>query len=209
MKPNLFHRWKLLLRSWRALFLYAFSDKEKAKKELQGCIELDPENGLNLRTLGKILVGEGNYIEGLEKLNDSLRYLKKTDRSLPEVYAYIAYCYYELGRLDESIQFYEKAIDSWVKDEDFKQIDLYYSLGRIYVNQRRFDQAIDIYKKALNLRQRNGLIHFGLGVAYYEIGKYQNSLQHLLTAIDLDPMLKDNETIKTLKKEIERKIPMH
>jgi len=54
------NRFKVLLKSWKALFLYSFADQEKAIKEFERCLHLDPKNGLNLKTLGKILIDKGH-----------------------------------------------------------------------------------------------------------------------------------------------------
>ena len=169
-RHNLISRCTLLLKSSKALFTYAVGDEEKAVRQFEECIRLDPKNGLNLRTLGKILVGKGRYVEGLEKLKEALKHLKSNDKVVPELCAYIGYCYSELDRLDESIQFYKKAIDSWARDGEFKKRDLYYGLGRLYLRQRKYEEAIDTFKNGLDLEKEPALMHFGLGIAYYEVG---------------------------------------
>jgi len=203
------NRWKSLLKSWKALFFYAFGDKEKAVRELESCLKLDPKIGPNWITLGKILVSKDNYPEALEKFNEGLKYLPSDGGDLPEVFAYLAYCYYELDQLDKAIQFYRKAIGCWVKDGDFKKIDLVYGLGRIYLGQRKYKEAIDILKKGLDLKGNAALIHFGLGMAYYEVGQKEFSMDHFMTACNLDPKFRDDETMKRLKKELSSKVPVH
>ncbi len=210
MKPVFdIDRWKSFLRSWKALALYAFGDEDKAVYELRSCLRLDPENGLNLRTLGKILVSKGDYSEGLEKLKEALRYLRPNDKSVPEVFAYIGYCYYELKELDAAAHFHEKAINSWVKDGDLKKADLLYSLGRIYLRQKSYREAVDVLEQGLALKGKEPLFHFGLGVAYYEIGQKEESLHHLETASRLDPQYRNNETMQRLVEDLEGKISIH
>ena len=208
-KHNFISRCTLLLKSWKALFVYAFGDEEKAVRQFEECIRLDPENGLNLRTLGKILIGKGRYVEGLEKVKEALKHLKSNDKLVPEVHAYIGYCYSELDRLDESIHFYKKAIDSWVRDGEFKKRDLYYGLGRLYLRQKKYEEAIDTFKNGLEFEKKPALMHFRLGIAYYEVGDQASSLQHLVTALKLDQSLRNDETMKRLKKELECSIPVH
>lgn len=209
MKPFFdINRWKSLLKSWKALFIYAFGDEDRALHEFENCLKLDPKNGSNLVTLGKILVSKENYSEGLERLEEALKYLKD-NKSLPEVFAYIAYSYYNLRRLEDAVLFYRKAIDTWIKDSDFKKTDLFYGLGRIYLKQNKYEDAIRVFKKGLNLQNKEPLIYFGLGVAYYETGQEEDSKYYLDFAKSLDPKLKDNEAMRILINELGSSIPIH
>lgn len=191
-------RWKALLKSWKALLLYAFDYKEKAIVEFEECLRLEPQNALNLRTLGTILINKGDYTKGIENLKKTLQYLPSYDKSLPETYAYVAYGYSELNRLGDAISYYQKAINSWVKDGEFKRIDLYYNLGRIYLQKGNYPEAISTFKNGIDFENADARAHFGLGIAYYEIGHEESSLQHFEKAIRLDPSLKDDETMRKL-----------
>jgi tetratricopeptide (TPR) repeat protein len=209
MKPIFnINRWKSLLKGWKALLLYAFGDEDVALHEFEKCLELDPRNGPNLVTLGKILVSKGNYLGGLEKLEEALKY-SKGNSQFPEMFAYIAHCYYKLNRMEAALSFYEKAIDTWRRDGDFKKADLLYGLGRIYLQQKKYDKAIDTFNKGLSPQTKEALLHFGLGVAYFEIGRKEDGMYHLEIAKGLDPKFRNNETIQILLKELGSSIPIH
>ena len=147
----------------------------------------DPENGLNLRTLGKILVGKGRYVEGLEKVKEALKHLKSNDKLVPEVYAYIGYCYSELDRVDESIHFYKKAIDSWGRDGEFKKRDLYYGLGRLYLRQKKYEEAIAEYEKSLQQNPEYLFTRLFLAVSYVSLGREEAARAEAAKVLRIHP----------------------
>ena len=210
MKINfIINRLKGILRSWKALWLYTFGDDEKAIIEFESCLRLDPKNGPNLKALGTLLIRKGRYQEGISKLKEALKYFPDNEKSVPEALAYIAYAFFELDRLDEAFSFYRKALSCWREDGDFKKTDLFYTIGRIYLQKKDYIAAKDIFLEGMKLNDKEANIHFGLGLSYYEIGQIEDSLYHLKIAIELDPSLKDNETMKKLQNKIEPNITVH
>jgi tetratricopeptide (TPR) repeat protein len=197
------------VRSWKALFFYAFGDEDKAASEFKKCLEVDPSNAPNLISLGKILVGRGRYYEGLGRFDLALKHMRPNDRSLPEVFAYIAHCYHKLGSFDLSVPFYSKAIDTWEKDGAFKKKDVIYGLGRIYLKQKKYEEAIKVLKEGVSSQNDEPLIHLGLGIAYYEMGQKEEGKYHLDIAHTLNPQLNNDETVKEMMKELERTISIH
>lgn len=210
MKINfLITRLKCLLNSWKALLLYSFGNENRAIIEFENCLRLDPKNGPNLKTLGTILINKGEYLEGISKLEESLKYLPSNDKSMPEALAYTAYAYFKLDRLEESLNLYQRAIECWIKDGDFKKKDLLYALGRIYLQREQYVEAKDVFLEGLKLDDKEADIHFGIGISYFEIDQKDESLHHLEKAAMLKPSLRNNETLKKLKKEIESNITIH
>ena len=102
MKIRFINRLKSLIKSLKALTLYAFFDNdERAIGELKKSVELDPQNAPNLIMLGKILINRERYLEGIQRLKEALRYISDNDQSVPETLAYIAYGCGEVEKLDE------------------------------------------------------------------------------------------------------------
>lgn len=203
------NRLKCLFMSWKAICLHAFGNEEKAIFEFERCLGIDPKNGPNLRTLGTILINTGSYLEGAEKLIEALKYLPPSDRSVPDAYAYAGYAYSKLDRLDEAISFYRKAISSWVKDGDFKKVDLIYNLGRIYLQKRSYLEAAEVFESGIELENKEARMHFGLGIACFELGQEGDCLRHLGIAVELAPTLKEDETMKHIYRLLGHQISVH
>ena len=206
---SLLVRIKILFKSWKTLWRYAFGDEDIAISELEECIKLDPKNAPNLSTLGKIFINKEKYQDGLQRLEDALKYYPKKDKSIPEIHAYIAYAHFKLDRLDDSLRFYKRALEDWVKDGDFKKNDLFYAIGRIYLQKKQYGEAEDAFIEGLQLDENDANAHVGLGISCFEKGKKEESLNHLEKALGLDPTLAENETVVKLKRELRDNITLH
>ena len=211
MKTRFVNRLKSLFKSLKALALYAvFDDEERAIVEFEGCLELYPEDGHTLGILGKILINRGRHLEGIKRLNEALNYMIVRGKSDPELFAYIAYGYAELNRLDKAIDYYKKAINSWSKDGGFfTKVDVVYNLGRVYLQQGNYIEAKNIYELGIHLNNKEAKLHFGLGTAYYELGQYEYAFHHLEAAIELEPTFEDDKTMKKLRNELRFKMTIH
>ena len=160
--------------------------------------------------LGKVLINTERYQEGIQTLKEALEYIPDNGHSVPEALAYIAYGYGELDKLDEAISYYTEALHRWFRDtHDFTKIDVVYNLGRVYLQQENYLDARRIYLVGLNLHDEEARLHFGVGIAYYELGEYENAYFHLETTLVLDPAFEKNETMKKLRREIKSKITIH
>lgn len=78
-----------------------------------------------------------------EKINEYIPTLK-FDALLADSTAMLGYCYYHLGRQEEAISAYKKAIEL---NPSF--IWFYHNLGIIYFKSRRYEDAADMFGKAV------------------------------------------------------------
>ncbi len=210
MRTHFINRLKAFIKSLKALVLYAFyDDDEHAIDELKKSLELDPNNVPNLILLGKILMNAESYQEGIDTLKHALQYLPDNDHSTCGVLAYIAYGYGELKKLNEAVTYYTEALHRWFKDSkdshEFTRIDVIYNLGRIYLQKAHYLDAKKIYLFGLDSHDEEARLHFGAGIACYELGEYENASSHLETTIALDPLLAKDRTMKKLRHEIKSK----
>ena len=159
--------------------------------------------------MGSILVKSGRYGDGLSYLESALEHLSIKNKSRPEIFAYIAYAQFSMGRSYESLENYQQAIDNWIKDGDFKKSELLYNLGRIYLQKNDISKAQSAFLQGLKLDEKDSNIHFGLGISYYEQDNKEESLYHLERAIELDPSLRNDSTLNKIKKEVEKYISIH
>ena len=86
---------------------------------------------------------------------------------------------------------------SSIKSEDKESIALnYFMEGQYLMNQGNYALAIIEFQDALLLDPNAGTLHISLAEAYRNIGKDQRSLNHLLIALELNPV--DIEALKMI-----------
>ena len=86
---------------------------------------------------------------------------------------------------------------SIVNSEDKEDIALnYFMQGQYLMNQGNYALAIIEFQDALLLDPNAGTLHISLAEAYRNIGKDQRSLNHLLIALELNPV--DIEALKMI-----------
>jgi len=124
--------------------------------------------------------------------------------------------YYRMGRLDEAISEYKKALDinpdyamahsnlgaaynskNMLNDaisECKKAIAInpnfamaHYNLGTAYYKKGMLDEAISDYKKALIIKPHLAEAHYNLGAAYHEKGDLDKAISEYKRAIDIKP----------------------
>jgi tetratricopeptide (TPR) repeat protein len=87
-------------------------------------------------------------------------------------------------RPEEAIGHYKRALDI---RPDFSQAKT--NLANVYVDQGRYDQAIKLYQEALNdmLYREPHIAQGNLGWALYKKGDTRGALDHIRTAVTLEP----------------------
>lgn len=85
------------------------------------------------------------------------------------------------GKLDGAVQHYQKALR---ENPAFRPALM--SLGAIAAKLRRPQQSIEYYEKALRIKADEA-VHFNLGSEYYQVKKYQESTEHLIACLKMNP----------------------
>ena len=86
---------------------------------------------------------------------------------------------------------------STIKSEDKESIALnYFMQGQYLMNQGNYALAIIEFQDALLLDPNAATLHISLAEAYINIGKDQRSLNHLMIALELNPI--DKEALKMI-----------
>jgi tetratricopeptide (TPR) repeat protein len=84
-----------------------------------------------------------------------------------------------------------------IKSEDKESIALsYFMQGQYLMNQGNYALAVIEFQDALLLDPNAGTLHISIAEAYRNIGKDQRSLNHLLIALELNPV--DKEALKMI-----------
>ena len=94
----------------------------------------------------------------------------------------LAGLYRRLGRLDEALEYFEKAL---AIDPDFAEARI--NLGITLAANGRADEALTHFRRAVEARPDYADAHFNLGAAFYMVGDKVGGFKHLREASRLRP----------------------
>lgn len=154
---------------------------ETALSNASKAVELDPENYQSNLALGQLLARR-------ERSADALPYLEKAveiDPSNTFAIRQLATTYYDLGRMEESIATFEKAI----KSETDKKIksDLYFNLGVLNMQIGDFVNAEDSFMSAYDLNPDDVEALVGMAQTFENAEKWSRSEKFYKELIFLEP----------------------
>ena len=89
-------------------------------------------------------------------------------------------CYSKLGRTDDALRMYEKALEYDPQNAD--SVGLYVSLGSLYISQNKPYTAIDYLEKASAIYPEQPAAHAYLAIAYAMAYEYDKSDEQLILA---------------------------
>ncbi|MGB5746671.1 MAG: tetratricopeptide repeat protein [Desulfobacterales bacterium] len=116
---------------------------------------------------------------------DGLTLWSKTVKSSPNssiAHGALGSAYQELGRLDEAVEEYKRAIA--IYRDDYKA---HYNLGVVYDQQGLFDPAVQSYQRSIQANPAYPNAHFNLGIIYQKQGLIKKAIGHLRQVTELDP----------------------
>ncbi len=116
---------------------------------------------------------------------DGLTLWSKTVKSSPNssvAHGSLGRAYQELGRTDEAVEEYKKAIA--IYPDDYKA---HYNLGVVYDQQGLLDTAVQSYQRALQINPAYPNAHFNIGIIYQKQGLMDKAIGHFRNVTELDP----------------------
>jgi len=117
---------------------------------------------------------------------DGLTLWSKTVKSSPNssvAHGSLGRAYQELGRLDEAVEEYKRAIA--IYRDDYKA---HYNLGVVYDQQGALDTAVQSYQRAIQANPTYPNAHFNLGINYQKQGLMDKAIGHFRKVTELDPL---------------------
>lgn len=131
--------------------------------------------------LGVQALNNGNMQEAFAEFEQSLR-LNEQNAFAHQALAQVLHLAF--GRPQEAIRHYERALEL-----DPQLTEAKVNLGNVYLDLKRFDEAAKLYEEALgDMRYRTPFIAQGnLGMAEYRRGNVEKAVDHLRSAITLNP----------------------
>ena len=83
----------------------------------------------------------------------------------------VAYCYYQLGALDEAIFCYKQYLEMEPKSAHVR-----FGLGNCYDKLQQFDNAIEYYEQGLELKPDDDEVWYNLGICYSKISRFEKAI---------------------------------
>lgn len=143
-------------------------------------------------------IRDGNFAEGIKKINQSLEI--KKDWEIP--YFYRAAAYQALEEFDNAILDYTKAIQLNSQMTDAYYNRAYISLIRKDIPNPNIEKAVSDLEKALELDPKFIDALYAIAAAQKKLGNYHKALEYLEKLIQIEP---DAVNAKALKKLIIQK----
>ena len=140
--PKSFHRiW------WEGVFYVYRGSDSRRRGEYQRALE-DYQRALDLKTeyLKTIPPNTGEW--GVQRTEHART-------SIVLTYARMGQAYLSMGKLNQALEYYEKALQStegWASD--FSKVNVHQGLGDVHFHRREFDKARKNFEKALQLARR-------------------------------------------------------
>jgi tetratricopeptide (TPR) repeat protein len=158
--------------------------RERLLAELREVEEAAAARAELLYSLGGLYWAKRDFEQALEYIRQALELARQTDNERLVTWAHngLGNVYDELGRYEEAIAEYQRAIEL-----DPKDAYPHNGLGNVYYELGRYDEALAEYERAIELDPKYAYPHNGLGSVYYELGRYDDAIAEYERAIELNP----------------------
>jgi len=157
---------------------------EKAEKDYEEALRLDPGHLKTLLNLSRMLIDKGRFDEAIVKLASA----GEIDPTLAEVHRLLGRAYNGQHKPNDAIDSYRKAIaldpkDAWSMN----------NLGLILIQQGKSSEATPFLAKAVELKKDEPTFHNNLGMALEHTSRFKAAVSEYNDALAADP---GNEKVK-------------
>jgi tetratricopeptide (TPR) repeat protein len=164
----------------RADAYYRKGDADRAMKDAEEAIRLDPKLASAHNTRGHIYLGKNDYDRAIQDYGDAIR----LDPKFANFYVNRGLAYARKGDADHAIRDADEAVRL-----EPKRPGGYHLRGNAYFFQHDYDRAIQDYDVAIQLDPVDANAYSGRGGAYGEKGDLGRAMIDLEAAIRLNPNL--------------------
>lgn len=139
-------------------------------------------NYVAYKILGYDFLSQKKYDEAASNFSEALR--STPEGKDAEALSGMGFCLMALGKTDEAIAFFQKAIN--IKPD---HINALLGLGNSFLRIGRVDDAIGQFSKAAEIDPNRADVQYSLARALGERGRTNEAIQHFEAALQLDPDL--------------------
>jgi len=163
------------------MVLHTYDQHEMAESCYKRALQLEPDSFQWLYYLGTVQAILGKQTEAAATLAKAVRL---NPNYLPAQLK-LAESLMASGQLRESQQIYEDVrrstlnVEHRTSDVEHTMAVAYYGLGRVKAAQRDMASAAEYYRRAVELYKNFGAAHYGLALAYRDLGQTAKAQEHL------------------------------
>ena len=178
---------------------------QQAIANLNALIKAFPNGALLHMTLGDAYREEKNFEKALLAYQNASKLVNHQDKQSAILFFYQGLCFEGLGKLEQAIEFFEKALSldsqnpiylnytgyTWLElgknishahfliEKAVAQLpndgSVLDSLGWSYFLMQNYDEALKILEKAVSLQAGNSVLNSHLGDVYWKLGRYREA----------------------------------
>ena len=163
----------------------------KAIELVKKAIELDDQNGYNHVVLGFMLVLIRQYDKAVSEGERGVA----LDPNVADIYGWLGTIYRYVGRWEDAITAYEKAI----RLNPISPIFYLYGLGLAYAWTERYEEAIIVLKKAIRIEPDSPYVHLFAAAVYSMAGRDEEARKEGAELLRLNPKFSLQKWGKSLK----------
>jgi len=163
---------------------------DQALQATQHALQIDPKFAYAYYNMSIIYQKMGD----LKQATDMGKKALEIDPDFHMAHYSLGEIYFEKGEYQESVEAYKRFLEVF---PNFPNV--HHLLGIVYAAQRQIDKAMKEFEYEIRVNPYHALAHLNLGQIYwYELRKKQKALDHLKTALFLDPLLPNRGEIRRL-----------
>lgn len=167
-----------------ALAEVAAGDIERAINRLAAALRIEPGHARVRNNLGVLAYQQGQLQLALKYLSSARQIEDAMEQPEVATINNMGVVYSILGRLDESMEHFERAGKS-----DHAEFEVFYNLGRAYIEHGRPEEGVQYLRNAFAINPTHTDLHTVLGAAYLLRGKaalLPEALKHLKRALQIN-----------------------
>lgn len=138
---------------------------------------LNPQNGSNLKQVGRSLYLLGKHRQAIDVYEEALKLVKEDW----EIWHNKGLCNLYLKQYDGAVECFKQA--NFIKRHDVT----YMQLGKVYTLQEQYRTAIDVYVEALEFSPESPELLTTVGLLYLRIGENYKAFEYLGNSLTHDP----------------------
>lgn len=164
---------------WRGRVFMDMRQFGRALSAFNRVIELHPLPGMAYLHKGTVLVERGDFLKGLESLEEAHQLLGDSDERLAEVLYWQGRGLSGLNRIGEAIACFERCL---ALEPTF--VEAYTDLGDLYRSTGRVEQTVEVYRRGLKQLPEDAVLCNELGNALRDLGRIDESLEMFKQALE-------------------------